>query len=314
MAIRNTSTVVPGDAAPVAATRRRTSTAIPGTRLAPWVFISPFFILLIAFTLGPIVYALIMSLQSDHTGAFIGLDNYKTVLQDTDFQAAGGVIWQVVYTLAPFFCIVAAAVALVIDGKAGWGKGAAKLLIFLPFAVPATASTIIWAFNYSPDSSVFAPLLHAAGVANLLSFGTPTVLPYAIMNIVVWQNIGAWVVVLTASLAGVPGEIVEMARIEGAGPLAMVWHIKLPLIAPVLVLMVISVVGYVLTLITEPYLLQQSLQIPATYTPNMWAYNISFQSSAFDLAAAAAVLILLVSTVFAVTLVLRSGLYRLQDR
>jgi len=314
MAIRNTTTAVPGSAAPISAARRRASTAIAGTRLAPWVFISPFFILLIAFTLGPIIYALGMSLQSDHTGAFIGLGNYKTVVQDTDFQAAGGVIWQAVYTLAPFFCVVAVAAALVIDGKAGWGKGAAKLLIFLPFAVPATASTILWAFNYSPDSSVFAPLLHRAGVANVLSFATPTMLPYAIMNIVVWQNIGAWVVVLTASLAGVPTEIVEMARIEGAGVLSMVWHIKLPLIAPVLVLMVISVVGYVLTLITEPYLLQQALQVPATYTPNMWAYNISFQSSAFNLAAAAAVLMLLVSTIFAVTLVLRSGIYRVQDR
>ncbi len=293
---------------------RRLGAVLTGTRVAPWVFIAPFFLLLAAFTIGPMLYSLVMSFQSDRTGALVGLDNYKTVLQDTDFQAAGGVIWQAIYTLAPFFCIVATAVALIIDGKAGWGKGLAKLLIFLPFAVPATASTIIWAFNYSPDSSVFAPLLHWAGTANVLSFGTPQTLPYTIMNIVVWQNLGAWVVVLTASLSGVPTEIVEMARIEGAGALSIIWRIKLPLIAPVLVLMVISVVGYVLTLITEPYLLQQALQVPATYTPNMWAYNISFQSGAFNLAAAAAMLMLAVSTVFALTLVVRSGVYRLQDR
>ncbi len=301
-------------AAQARATRRRLGATLTGTRVAPWVFIAPFFLLLAAFTIGPMLYSLVMSFQSDRTGALVGLDNYKTVLRDTDFQAAGGVIWQTIYTLAPFFCIVATAVALIIDGKAGWGKGLAKLLIFLPFAVPATASTIIWAFNYSPDSSVFAPILHWAGTANVLSFGAPQTLPYTIMNIVVWQNLGAWVVVLTASLSGVPTEVVEMARIEGAGALSIVWRIKLPLIAPVLVLMVISVVSYVLTLITEPYLLQQALQVPATYTPNMWAYNISFQSGAFNLAAAAAMLMLAVSTVFALTLVVRSGVYRLQDR
>jgi multiple sugar transport system permease protein len=313
MVTRNAS-VTSDSGARASVAGRRTSRSIPGTRLAPWVFISPFFILLFAFTIGPMVYSLWMSLQSDRTGAFIGLGNYSTVLQDTDFQGAGGVIWQAVYTLAPFFCIVAAAIAFVVDSNAGWGKGLAKLLIFLPFAMPATASTILWAFNYSPDSSVFSPVLHLMGANNVLWFGTPTTLPYAIMNIVVWQNIGAWVVVLTASLAGVPHEIIEMARIEGAGWLSLTLRIKLPLISPVLILMVISVVGYVLTLITEPYLLQQALQVPATYTPNMWAYNISFQSSAFNLAAAAAILLLLVSSVFSITLVLRSGVYRLQDR
>ena len=301
-------------AGPSRRVRRHRGSILADTRLAPWVFIAPFFILFLAFTVGPAVYSFYMSLHSDQTSKFIGIDNYRTVVQDSDFQAAAGVIWQAVYTLAPFFCVVAATVALVLDSRAGWGKGAIKLLIFLPFAVPATASTILWAYNYSPDSSVFSPALHAAKVENIFAFASPTTLPYAIMNIVVWQNIGAWVVVLSASLAGIPQELVEMARIEGAGALALVFRIKLPLIAPVVVLMVVSLVGYVLTLITEPYLLQQALQVPATYTPNMWAYNISFQSGAFNLAAAAAMLMLAVSSIFAITLVLRSGVYRLQER
>jgi multiple sugar transport system permease protein len=297
---------------PLAARHGRS--ALAGAKLAPWVFIAPFFLLLFAFSLGPGLYSLWMSSQSDQTGKFIGLQNYQTVVQDSDFQAAAGVIWQCVYTLAPLFCVFAAVVALVLDSKAGWGKGLIKLLIFLPFAIPATASTILWAFNFSPDSSVFAAALHRMGAQNVLFFSTPTALPYALMNIVVWQNIGAWVMVLTASLAGIQQELVEMARIEGAGALGVVVHIKLPLLAPVLVLMVISVTSYVLTLITEPYLLQVTLLIPATFTPNMWAYNISFQSSAFNLAAAAAMLLLLVSSVFAIIFVWRSGIYRLQER
>lgn len=303
---------VGGTALPVLERRRRFR--LTGTSVAPLVFVAPFFLLLIAFTVVPAVYAFYMSLQSDQTGNLVGLNNYNTVLSDPDFQSALKVIWQCVYTLAPFFCIVAAAIALVIDGSAGWGKSAVKLLIFLPFAIPATASTIMWAFNLSPDTSVFSWILHRVGVQNMYAFSTPAALPYAIMNIVVWQNIGAWVVVLTASLAGIPPEIVEMARIEGAGPLDLALRIKLPLVLPILVLMTVSVVSYVLTLITEPFLLAQSLQIPQTYTPNMWAYSTGFTSGAFDLAAAAAMLMLLVSSVFAVTLVLRSGVYRLQDR
>jgi multiple sugar transport system permease protein len=292
----------------------RRGSALTGTRLAPWVLVAPFFILLFAFSLGPGLYSLYNSLQSDQTGQFVGLDNYNTVINDPDFQAAAGVIWQCVYTLAPFFCIIATIVALVLDSKAGWGKGIIKLLIFLPFAIPATASTILWAFNFSPDSSVFGPFLHRMGAQNILFFSTPTSLPYAIMNIVVWQNVGAWVIVLTASLAGIPQELVEMARIEGAGALGVVRHIKLPLLMPVLVLMVVSVTSYVLTLITEPYLLQNTLSISASFTPNMWAYNVSFQSGLFNLAAAAAMLLLLIASVFAILFVGLSGMYRLQER
>jgi len=293
-------------------TRRRS--ALAGVRVAPWVFVAPFFILLFAFSLGPALYSLYNSLQSDQTGKFIGLNNYNTVIHDSDFQAAAGVIWQCVYTLAPLFCIIATVVALILDSKAGWGKSLIKLLIFLPFAIPATASTILWAFNFSPDSSVFGPILHRMGAQDLLFFSTPTTLPYAIMNIVVWQNVGAWVIVLTASLAGIPQELVEMARIEGAGALGVVRHIKLPLLMPVLVLMVVSVTSYVLTLITEPYLLQNTLSISATFTPNMWAYNISFQSGFFNLAAAAAMLLLFIASIFAILFVWRSGIYHLQER
>jgi multiple sugar transport system permease protein len=293
---------------------RRRGSALTGTRVAPWVFVAPFFILLFAFSLGPGLYSLYNSLQSDQTGQFVGLDNYNAVVNDPDFQAAGRVIWQCVYTLAPLFCIIATVVALVLDSKAGWGKGLIKLLIFLPFAIPATASTILWAFNFSPDSSVFGAALRRMGAQDLLFFSTPTALPYAIMNIVVWQNVGAWVIVLTASLAGIPQELVEMARIEGAGALSIVRHIKLPLLMPVLVLMVVSVTSYVLTLITEPYLLQNTLSISATFTPNMWAYNISFQSGFFNLAAAAAMLLLLIASVFAILFVVLSGMYRLQER
>src|SRR5438132_1461091 len=91
---------------PLAARQGRS--ALAGTKLAPWVFIAPFFILLFAFSLGPGLYSLWMSTQSDQSGQFIGLQNYQTVVQDSDFQSAAGVIWQCVYTLAPLFCVFAA--------------------------------------------------------------------------------------------------------------------------------------------------------------------------------------------------------------
>ena len=184
--------------------------------------------------------------------------------------------------------------------------------MYLPFTLPPTVAVIMWAFNYSPDASVFGPVLHLMGMQNAIDLGTPDNLPRAISNMVLWQNLGGWIVLLTATLSGIPDEIIEMARIEGAGAWALIRYIKLPLIVPTMVLMLISVSQYMATLFTEPVLLGGTLQVDANYTPNMWISNIASKGF-FSQAAAAAMLILGVILPFTIAMSVRSGFYSIQD-
>jgi ABC-type sugar transport system permease subunit len=292
------------------------STVIPGTRLAPWVFISPFFILQAMWTLGPAIYAIWLSVHKDvngMTGPFNGLANYARAARSFSFGESVGNIWTFVLIVGPIFLFGATLISLLVNSDAGWGKVPARILMYLPFTLPPTAAVIMWAFNFSPDSSVFGPALHLMGIQNATDLGTPTNLPRAIGNIILWQNLGGWIVLLTATLSGIPEEIVEMARIEGAGALALIRYVKLPLIVPTIVLMLISVTTYMATLFTEPTLLSGTLQVDANYTPNMWINNIA-NNGLFSEAAAAAMLILIVILPFTIAITVYTGFYRLDDR
>lgn len=292
------------------------STVIPGTRLAPWVFIAPFFILQAMWTLGPAVYAVWLSVHKDvngMTGPFNGLANYASAAKSYSFGASVGNIWTFVLIVGPIFLFGATTISLLVNSGAGWGKVPARVLMYLPFTLPPTAAVIMWAFNFSPDASVFGPILHLMGIQNTSDLGTPNNLPRAIGNIILWQNLGGWIVLLTATLSGIPDEIVEMARIEGAGAWALVRHIKLPLIVPTIVLMLISVTTYMATLFTEPTLLSGTLSVDANYTPNMWINNIA-NNGLFSEAAAAAMLVLIVILPFTIAITIYTGFYRLEDR
>ncbi len=292
------------------------STVIPGTRLAPWIFITPFFLLQALWTLGPAVYAVWLSVHKDvngTTGPFNGLQNYVRAAKSYSFGASVGNIWTFVLIVGPIFLFGATLIALLVDSDAGWGKVPARILMYIPFTLPPTAAVIMWAFNFSPDSSVFGPVLHLLGIQNASDLGTPNNLPRAIGNIILWQNLGGWIVLLTATLSGIPDEIIEMARIEGAGAWALVRRIKLPLIVPIIVLMLISVTTYMATLFTEPTLLSGTLEVDANYTPNMWINNIA-NNGLFSEAAAAAMLILIVILPFTLAITIRTGFYRQEDR
>jgi len=292
------------------------STLIPGTRLAPWIFITPFFILQAMWTLGPALYAVWLSVHKDvngTTGPVIGLQNYTRAASSFSFGASVGNIWTFVLVVGPIFLFAATLISLLVDSDAGWGKVPTRVLMYLPFTLPPTAAVIMWAFNFSPDSSVFGPVLHAMGIQNATDLGTPNNLPRAIGNIILWQNLGGWIVLLTATLSGIPDELVEMARIEGAGAWALVRYIKLPLIIPTIVLMLISVTTYMATLFTEPTLLSGTLQVDANYTPNMWINNIA-NNGLFSEAAAAAMLVLLVILPFTLAITVYTGFYRQDDR
>jgi len=312
-AVRNVdSTTVRTEAAQAV---KRRATVIPGTRLAPWVFITPFFVLQAMWVLGPAVYAVWLSMHQDlngMTGPFNGLDNYARVAGSDSFGTSVSHIVTFLVISGPIFLLGATLIALLIDSGAGWGRSIARVVMYLPFTLPPTVAVILWAFNYSPDASVFGPILHLLGVKNAIDLGTPDNLPRAISNLVLWQNLGAWIVLLTATLGGIPDEIIEMARTEGAGAWALIRYIKLPLIVPTMVLMLISVSQYMATLYTEPVLLGSTLQVDATYTPNMWIGNLASQGF-FSQAAAAAMLILAVILPFTIAVSVRSGFYSIQD-
>jgi multiple sugar transport system permease protein len=188
--------------------------------------------------------------------------------------------------------------ALALDTMRARGSKAIRLLIFMPYAVPAVVATLMWGYLYGAD---FGPL---AQIARSVGFGTPDFLSPenilgSMMNIVTWEFVGYNMIIMYAALRSIPSELYEAAEIDGAGQFRLAWSVKIPAIRPAILLTVIfSIIG-TFQLFAEPSLLNAIAPdaITNAFTPNYYAYNLAFINQELNYAAAIAFLLGLVIAV-----------------
>ncbi|HEX2131616.1 MAG TPA: sugar ABC transporter permease [Actinophytocola sp.] len=270
--------------------------------LVPWAFLAPFGILFVLLFLAPIGYAVYQSLiRIERTGpmglggsqeVFGGLGNYTRALSDPAFVDSLGRVLLFAAVQVPLMIVLATVLALLLDSASVRWPGLFRALYFLPYGVPGVVATILWGFLYVPGLSPITDGLAALGLpVDLL--GPSTVL-WSIANIVTWSFAGYNMLVIIAQLKAIPGELYEAATVDGAGPLRVVWHVKLPLVRPALVLTTVFTIIGTLQLFAEPLVLKPlSTAISFTYTPNLSAYNEAFNNNNYGLAAAESVLLAL---------------------
>lgn len=224
--------------------RRRLAELSPREAIQGIVFILPAFVMLATFLVYPVIWTSRLSLYRGRGLRFehyVGLDNYKELLtQDPAFldihrsppQGAliNNVKWMVVYT---GLCLGLGLVLAVLAGRVRYER-VVKTIVFVPMAISATAVGVIWLFVYSPDRRI--GILNAAGDAvgafePVSWVGRPSTVNYAIIVAYVWFSVGFAMVVLSAALKGIPSEIVEAARVDGAGEWAIFRRILFPMIS-----------------------------------------------------------------------------------
>ncbi|MCU1445489.1 carbohydrate ABC transporter permease [Cryobacterium sp.] len=281
--------------------KRRTSPTKRKQRLAAYLFLLPFFVVFLTMLVVPLVYAGYLSLfQSKLIGGdvFAGLANYVRALTDSAFLGSLGRVGLFFIIQVPIMLGLALFLALALDSARARGSKAVRLLIFMPYAVPAVVATLMWGYLYGPD---FGPI---GQVARAVGLGTPDFLSAqsvlgSMMNIVTWEFVGYNMIIMYAALRSIPAELYEAAEIDGAGQFRLAWSIKIPAIRPAIMLTVIfSVIGS-FQLFAEPSLLNSiaPAAITPAFTPNYYAYNLAFINQELNYAAAIAFLLGLVIAV-----------------
>jgi multiple sugar transport system permease protein len=251
---------------------------------AGWLFVTPFTILLIAFLLLPMAYAAKLSLYRStlvEGEDFAWLDNYRQALGDREFRR--GVLRVIVFGVVqtPIMIGLALLFALLIDEATSRFSRVFRLAAFVPYAVPVVIGTLMWGFLYSPRTGLFSSFSDA----DPLSSGTVL---FSLGNIVTWQWAGYNMIVLYAALQGLPREVYESARIDGAGPLQIAVRIKTPMISAAIVLVTIFTIIGTLQFFTEPLILQplNPGALTNSYTPNVYAYHQAFSYQQYNYSAA----------------------------
>ena len=264
----------PGPSALVAARRYRRR------KLVPYLFIAPFLVVFVAFLFVPLIYALRLSLYADRLiggEVFVGVDNFARAARDPAFWS--GVRRMALFGLfqIPLMLSLALVFALVLDAGVVYLRRLFRLVVFLPYAVPSVVAVLMWGFLYGGTFGPFAQLAEKLRVGPPPFLSTDWMLA-SIANIVTWEYVGYNMIILVAALQAVPRELHEAAAVDGASGWQIARLIKIPMIAPALVLTtVFSIIG-TLQLFNEPQIMRAIAPevVGSSYTPNLYAYSLAF--------------------------------------
>ncbi|RNE64221.1 sugar ABC transporter permease [Cryobacterium tepidiphilum] len=264
--------------------------------------LAPGIILFAAFMLAPILYTIYLSFQRTQvvglglgSGArkqvFAGVANYVSALTNPEFAASVGRVLLYGLILIPTMLGLALLFALLLDSRRTRAAGFSRISIFLPYAVPAVISSLLWGFLYLPAVSPFY------FVFDKLGWDVPSVLSsklvlFGIANIALWGGVGFNMIVMYTSLKAVPTEIYEAARIDGASEVQTALRIKIPIIAPALVMTALFSMIATLQVFAEPTLLRPlTNSLSTSWSPLMLVYRDAFTRDNIYSAAATSVVI-----------------------
>lgn len=266
--------------------------------LRPWVWLLPALGLVGVFLVYPALHTVLLSLFGPQAETFVGLANYARAFTGPQMREAfrNNLLWLVVFTGAT---VSLGLVMAVLADRVRY-EPVVRAILFLPMAISFVAAAVIWKFVYE-----FRPLeLPQIGLLNaLLTAVVPGFRPVAWLAHAPWVNnlalilVAVWVwtgfalVVLSAALKGLPAELLEAARVDGATEWQVFWRVIVPLLAPTITVVATTMVIYALKAFDVVYVMTSGNFGTEVIANRM--YEELFIARDFGLASAIAVILFL---------------------
>ncbi|MFF7985116.1 carbohydrate ABC transporter permease [Streptomyces sp. NPDC007901] len=266
-------------------------------------FTVPFQLGFVFLYLVPIGYAVHQSLYRSQssglglggtTDRFAGLANYRAGLTDPAFLDSVLRVLLFACVQIPVMLLVSLLLALFLDALASRAAGRFRVLLLVPYMIPGVVAAIVWINLYSPDVGPLTPLGKVFGLD--WNFFSPSMVWPSIGNLLTWHGIGYNMVIIYAALQGVPRELFEAARLDGASERRIALSIKVPYVRGALVLTGMLSIIQMLQIFNEPALFRNVTPqtVNDSFTPIMVIYNQAFNAGNYHYAAALSVLLALI--------------------
>ena len=296
--------------APTANRRPSSGRMSPSRREAAWgfVFVGPWVIGFLLFTLGPLVASFVLSLTDfnlvrPEAVRFVGLDNYSRLT--TDPLVVQGLVVTAKFALlaVPVTMIASLGIALLVNSPRLFGRSGFRTLFYMPIQIPLVASTLVWIGFLNTETGWLNGLLGLIGIQGPDWINNATWVYPALTLIGLW-GIGNFMLINIAGLQSVPTELYEAARIDGAGPWNMFRRITIPLMSPILLYNLVISLITTFQYFTQAYVLTNGRGDPnnATLFINLDLFREAFVNNHMGYAAAIGWLLFVI--VLALTLIL----------
>src|SRR5215217_3097274 len=257
--------------------------------IAGYLFISPVILGYLIWVAGPMIIAIWLSLTDWdllRPPRFVGLENYRTMLQDDLFWQSLKVTFYYTLVSVPLSLVLSFAIALLMNVKV---RGIAwfRVLFYMPSIVPAVANAVLWVWVLNSEFGLLNVLLNWLGLPKVLWLQDPAWAMPSLILMSLW-GIGGAMVIYLAGLQGIPQHLYEAAEIDGANYWNRFRHVTIPMMSPVIFFNLVIGLIAALQTFTQSYLMTKGGPQNSTLVYGLYIYRSAFQDFKMGYAAALA--------------------------
>lgn len=265
--------------------------------LRPYLFVGPAMFVLTVFLVYPALNTIYLSFMGPRSDTFVGLRNYIFAFTNPDMLVAlrNNVLWIVLVTgiSVPLGLLI----AVLADRLTPVEETTSKSLIFLPMAISAVGASVIWGFMYEakpitqPQIGLLNAIIVGLGGEPVLFMINRAINNYALITVQIWLLTGFCMVILSAAVKGVPDELLEAGRIDGANEFQIFFRILVPVVMPTIITVATTVFIIVLKVFDIVYVMTNGRRDTEVVANRM--FNEFFTFGNFGHGSALAVILLL---------------------
>lgn len=291
-------------------------------RLVAYLFVLPYILVMVAFGLGPGLYALLISFADFSRGVpkyfAAGFRNYLAVFKDFRFTFAFGNIGKFLVISVSLGIAMVVILAILLQMRPGKLTTALRTLYFVAGAVTGPVLVLVAIFMLDPSISPFQVLLKAMGFQLTNDVIYAGSLPVIFTLVGFFSGAGLWIAIQYGALEGIPPEVLEAATVDGCNAWQKALLIKLPIIRPYIIYQFILIFAGNVQLFVEPQILGGGNNlgvggnVPAVWSPNQLAYNFAFELGNFGAASALSLILLLVGLGAAYLIIRWTGFFNIE--
>ena len=213
--------------------------------IAGWLFALPWIVGFLLFVLGPMIWSAFMSFTDYDlfNWRYVGLANYRRMVTVDDLVLRSlSVTTRYALMSVPLHVVVGFLLALLLNQKIV-GVSIWRTIFYFPSVLSGVAVIILWILVLSPEFGLINSLLAYIGIDGPNWLGSPRWALFSLVMMSLW-GVGGSMLIYLAGLQGIPTEMYEAAKVDGANELQQFWHITIPMTSPVIFFnLVIGLIG-----------------------------------------------------------------------
>jgi multiple sugar transport system permease protein len=266
---------------------------------AGFIFLVPALLIFGFFVWYPIIYGFVLSFQRNaFYGAptFAGWQNYRFVLHDPYFWTA----WRNSAQYALYGLLIGYLIPIVIAisiNELRRGTSYFRLAFYLPVIIPPIVTAFLWKYMYAQDGGLINSILSIGHVAPQPWLQSPSTAMASLVIVTTWANMGGTVLIYLAALQSIPAQLYEAAELDGATIWRRIWHVTLPQMRGIMLILLLIQIIATVQVFTEPFTLTGGGPDLSTMTVMLLLYNYAFNSANYGAASALSVILFLVLVV-----------------